>query len=105
MLETIENVVTGMHEFVAFLKNYPPIYRRQPYNMHLVMETCMFGRQVEVERIINFLLQREPPGEHSPGVGVLPIVGPGKVGKSTLVEHVCYDIRVHAHFTQIVHVF
>lgn len=104
MLEIDENVVTGMHEFVAFLKNYPPICcRRQPYNMHLVMETCMFGRQVEVERIINFLLHCEPPGEHSLGVGVLPIVGPGKVGKTTLVEHVCCDIRVvRDHFAQIV---
>ncbi|KAF7087211.1 hypothetical protein CFC21_090416 [Triticum aestivum] len=102
MLETIENVVTSMHEFVAFLNNYPPICRRQPYNMHLVMETCMFGRQVEVQRIISFLLRHEPPGEHSLGVGVLPIVGPGKVGKSTLVEHVCCDVRVRDHFTQIV---
>ncbi|KAF0926065.1 hypothetical protein E2562_021781 [Oryza meyeriana var. granulata] len=26
-------------------------------------------------------------------LGVLPITGPAKVGKSTLVEHVCYDER------------
>ncbi|KAF0926893.1 hypothetical protein E2562_027747 [Oryza meyeriana var. granulata] len=27
-------------------------------------------------------------------LGVLPITGPAKVGKSTLVEHVCYDERL-----------
>ncbi|CAL4886298.1 unnamed protein product [Urochloa decumbens] len=32
---------------------------------------------------------------------VLPIVGPGKVGKSTLVAHVCKDERVHNHFSEI----
>ncbi|CAL5020515.1 unnamed protein product [Urochloa decumbens] len=32
---------------------------------------------------------------------VLPIVGPGKVGKSTLVAHVCKDERVQNHFSEI----
>ena len=60
----------------------------------------MFGREAETERIIDFLLQREPPGEHN--LGVLPVVGQGKVGKSTIVEHVCSDVRVRDHFSQIV---
>ncbi|XP_044318882.1 uncharacterized protein [Triticum aestivum] len=34
-------------------------------------------------------------------LAVLPIVGPRKVGKSTLVEHVCNDERVRNHFSQI----
>jgi hypothetical protein len=32
---------------------------------------------------------------------VLPIVGPGKVGKSTLVAHVCKNERVRDHFSEI----
>ncbi|OEL13034.1 hypothetical protein BAE44_0025947 [Dichanthelium oligosanthes] len=32
---------------------------------------------------------------------VLPIIGPGRVGKSTLVEHACNDERVRDHFSQI----
>jgi hypothetical protein len=42
---------------------------------------------MEREQAISFLLQAEPPGYGN--FGVLPIVGPGLVGKSTLVEHVC----------------
>ncbi|CAD6227051.1 unnamed protein product [Miscanthus lutarioriparius] len=32
---------------------------------------------------------------------VLPIVGPRKVGKSTLVAHICYDKRVRDQFSEI----
>ena len=32
---------------------------------------------------------------------VLPIVGPGRVGKSTLVAHVCKDERIRNHFSEI----
>lgn len=99
-LDSVQNMVTDMYEFVAFLNNYPPMFR-QPYSMHLLLEKCMFGRQAEMERTIYFLLQKEPLGE-SFRVGVLPIIGQGRVGKSTLVEHVCYDIRVRNHFSQIV---
>ncbi|CAM0905226.1 unnamed protein product [Alopecurus aequalis] len=99
MLDTVENVVTSMTEFVVFMKNYPPICR-QPYSMHMLLGKCMFGRQAEMEQVITFLLQKEPPGEHK--LGVLPIVGQGKVGKTTLVEHVCGDVRVRDHFSQIV---
>ncbi|WVZ88632.1 hypothetical protein U9M48_035130 [Paspalum notatum var. saurae] len=56
--------------------------------------------KAEIERSINFLLQRQAPGEFN--LGVLPIIGKGRVGKSTLVEHVCNDRRVRDHFSQIV---
>ncbi|WVZ88653.1 hypothetical protein U9M48_035147 [Paspalum notatum var. saurae] len=98
-LDSVQSMVTNMCEFVAFLKNYPPMCR-QPYSMYLYFETCMYGRQAEIERSINFLLQRQAPGEFN--LGVLPIIGKGRVGKSTLVEHVCNDRRVRDHFSQIV---
>jgi hypothetical protein len=96
-LDCVQNMAADMHECVAFVRSYPPMFR-QPYSMHLVLERCMFGRHAEMERTIRFLLQREPP----PAVGVLPIIGRGRVGKSTLVEHVCHDVRVRQHFSQIV---
>ncbi|KAM0840889.1 hypothetical protein ACQ4PT_059370 [Festuca glaucescens] len=62
-------------------------------------EECMFGRQMEREEAISFLLQDEPLGGGN--LGVLPIVGPELIGKSTLVEHVCDDERVRKHFPLI----
>jgi hypothetical protein len=54
---------------------------------------------MEREQTISFLLQAEPLGGGN--LGVLPIVGPGLTGKSTLVEHVCDDERVRNHFSLI----
>jgi len=58
----------------------------------------MFGRETEQEKIISFLLGPEPAEDP----GVLPVIGRPRVGKSTLVEHVCFDERVRGHFSLIV---
>ncbi|WVZ88662.1 hypothetical protein U9M48_035155 [Paspalum notatum var. saurae] len=48
-----------------------------------------------------FLAEKgKPPGEID--LGVLPIIEQGKVGKRTLVDHVCNDIKVHGRFSQVV---
>ncbi|KAK1662033.1 hypothetical protein QYE76_050192 [Lolium multiflorum] len=98
----LEMIVADMEEFVIFLKCYPPIYR-QPCSSYLFSDMCMFGRQTEYERIVSFLLQIALPVT-SNNLSVLPIVGPGIVGKSTLVEHVCFDERVRGFFSTIVFV-
>lgn len=67
--------------------------------MHLLLDNCMFGRQMETELVINFLFHTRPHGSEK--LEVLPIVGPRKVGKSTLVVHVCKDERVCGHFSEI----
>ncbi|TKW30202.1 hypothetical protein SEVIR_2G020000v4 [Setaria viridis] len=72
---------------------------RQPYSMHLQLGNCMFGRQMEAQLVINFLLCTQSHGFEE--LEVLPIIGQRFVGKSTLVAHVCKDERVGAHFSEI----
>ena len=67
--------------------------------MYLILDHGMFGRQMEMARIMEFLLQEEVPIDGNPGV--LPIVGPRRIGKSTLIEHACNHERVRDHFSQI----
>ncbi|KAF0926074.1 hypothetical protein E2562_021790 [Oryza meyeriana var. granulata] len=90
MVDNIEIAIADIVEFVLLLSNYPCIHR-QPYNTYMFMDKCMFGRQMEMEHVVNFLLHPGPP--NGDNLGVLPIIGAAKVGKSTLVEHVCYDER------------
>jgi hypothetical protein len=97
-LDNLTSMIIDVKELVVFLSSYPRMYR-QPYSMHLLLGNCMFGRQTEAELIINFLLQTQPYGTEY--LEVLPIVGPGKVGKNTLVTHVCKDERVRTRFSEI----
>ncbi|CAM0879951.1 unnamed protein product [Alopecurus aequalis] len=98
VLSSLEMTVADMEEFVLFLNCYPPMCREPCSSYLVVSDMCMFGRHTEYERIVSFLLQRIGTGNLS----VLPIVGPVRVGKSTLVEHVCYDGRVRGSFSSIV---
>ncbi|KAL6606543.1 hypothetical protein ACP70R_042196 [Stipagrostis hirtigluma subsp. patula] len=86
----LEAMVGDTKELVVFLMSCPPLHR-QPYSAHIFVDKCMFGRHAERDRVIEFLLQSDPPDAANPGV--LPIIGPALIGKSTLVEHVCNDER------------
>ncbi|CAM0882463.1 unnamed protein product [Alopecurus aequalis] len=98
MLGNLERMIGDMQEFLMFLVSYPCV-SRQPYSTYLYLDQVMFGRQMEKETIINLLLRRE--STPSGNLGVLPIIGAPRVGKSTLVEHVCLDERVRGHFSSI----
>ncbi|CAN6210047.1 unnamed protein product [Urochloa humidicola] len=100
VIASLEASIQNAAEFILLSGRYPRL-ARQPYSMYLLVDKCMFGRQIEMELIMKFLLQGEldPGAEH---LGVLPIVGPANVGKSTLVEHACIDEWVRDHFSQIV---
>ncbi|TVU01601.1 hypothetical protein EJB05_52937, partial [Eragrostis curvula] len=95
----LETAIEDASEMVVLLSGCPRLYK-QPYSMHLILDKCMFGRQVEMEHLVKFLLEAEVSGDTNHGV--LPIIGPKKVGKTTLVEHAFNDERVRKHFSQIV---
>jgi hypothetical protein len=92
MLHSLEMLMSAMKEFALFLEGYPRICR-QPYSTYLILDKVMFGRQMEKETVLNFLLRPD---------GVLPIVGLARFGKSTLVEHVRLDGRVRGYFSSII---
>ncbi|RLN34951.1 hypothetical protein C2845_PM03G18220 [Panicum miliaceum] len=97
-LDNLSSIILDVKELVVFLTSYPCMYR-QPYSMHLLLGNCMFGHQMEAELVLNFLLHTQPNGAEE--LEVLPVVGPGRAGKSTLVAHVCNDERVRGHFSEI----
>ncbi|CAL5034385.1 unnamed protein product [Urochloa decumbens] len=100
VLESLRSIILDANEMVMFLTSYTRMYR-EPYSMHLLLGNCMFGRQMEAQHVTNFLLHTRP-GAADEGLEVLPIVGPFRVGKSTLVVHVCNDRRVRDYFSEIV---
>ncbi|KAF6996678.1 hypothetical protein CFC21_012990 [Triticum aestivum] len=96
-LESLEDVVAGMTEFVVLLGGCDRMLRR-PYDAYLYNDNIMFGRHAEKQKLLNFMLQHGSSG----GVpAVLPIIGGPLVGKRTLLAHVCKDERVRSHFSSI----
>ncbi|KAL6880308.1 hypothetical protein ACP4OV_011873 [Aristida adscensionis] len=98
VLADLSSMILDANELVLLLTSYPRMCR-EPYSMHLLLNKCMFGRQMETELVISFLLCRQ--ARDSEDLEILPIVGPGRIGKTTLVAHVCNDERVRDHFSEI----
>ncbi|CAL5077202.1 unnamed protein product [Urochloa decumbens] len=96
--DNLSSMILDVNELVLFLTSYPRLYR-QPYSIHLQLANCMFGREMEAQLVINFLLHTDR--HEGEDLGLLPIVGPGQVGKTTLVAHVCKNERVRGHFSKI----
>ncbi|CAL5049996.1 unnamed protein product [Urochloa decumbens] len=100
VVEELEGLTRDyMREFIMLVQGYPRKVHR-PVTTTLYMDRCVFGRHVEKERIVDFLLHRAPPNR-APFLSALAVVGAKKVGKTTLVKHACDDERVRGHFAAI----
>ncbi|KAI4981684.1 hypothetical protein ZWY2020_022176 [Hordeum vulgare] len=97
-LQSLEAAVANMVEFVVLLGGCERVSRR-PYDAYLQVDNFMFGRHVEKQQIVNFLLQENMLGPPA----VLPVVGGRGVGKRTLVADVCRYDRVRSQFAVILH--
>uniref|UniRef100_A0ACD6A728 Uncharacterized protein n=1 Tax=Avena sativa TaxID=4498 RepID=A0ACD6A728_AVESA len=101
VVRILETLSGDLREFLMLLHSCQPIHR--PLGTNILVEGQMFGRHVEKERIINFLLHDGGTGAGTGELGVLPIVGGMGVGKTTLAQHVCDDERVRGHFPVIIY--
>uniref|UniRef100_A0A0E0BFN2 Disease resistance N-terminal domain-containing protein n=1 Tax=Oryza glumipatula TaxID=40148 RepID=A0A0E0BFN2_9ORYZ len=97
VVDGLETKIADMREFVILLGSQTRL-PRQPYSTYLYIDNCMFGRRIEKEQVINFFLCNDP---HDPYVSILPIIGPQRIGKKTLVQHACLDERVRNCFSHI----
>uniref|UniRef100_A0A0D9XPD7 Disease resistance N-terminal domain-containing protein n=1 Tax=Leersia perrieri TaxID=77586 RepID=A0A0D9XPD7_9ORYZ len=95
VLESLEIKISDVRELVMLLASCPPL-PQQPYSTYLFMDKCMFGRHGEKEQVIDFILHDDQ------NLAVLPIIGPHRIGKRTLVHHACQDERVRDHFLDVV---
>ncbi|GJN12242.1 hypothetical protein PR202_ga30537 [Eleusine coracana subsp. coracana] len=97
---SLEITITDSSEFVLFLKSCPPLYRPM-YSTYLVLDKCMFGRHVEMEQTINFLMQEQALVTAS--LDVLPIIGPEKAdnlaGRPTSIRD-CGSIKYQNQVTE-----
>ncbi|KAG5578502.1 hypothetical protein H5410_058636 [Solanum commersonii] len=65
------------------------------FSTSVVVESEIFGRQNEIEELIDHLLSEDGHGKN---LTVIPVVGMGGVGKTTLAKSVYNDEKVKEHF-------
>ncbi|CAL4892440.1 unnamed protein product [Urochloa decumbens] len=99
VIKNLQLVCKNLKEFIILLGSKPPLVHR-PITTTLYVDNQMFGRYVERERIINFLLS-EQNDSMSKELSILPVIGHTGVGKATLVQHACVDPRVSSYFSSV----
>lgn len=68
----------------------------RPHSSSLVDSSAVFGREADREEMVRLLLSDS--GHNSCNVCVIPVVGMGGLGKTTLTQMVYHDDRVNEHF-------
>ncbi|CAM0870089.1 unnamed protein product [Alopecurus aequalis] len=72
------------------------VTRRRPHTGSTVVQDKLFGRSAIFEKTINALTGGTC---HTETLSVLPIVGPGGIGKTTFTQHLYNDKMIEGHFT------
>ncbi|XP_038988790.1 putative disease resistance protein RGA4 [Phoenix dactylifera] len=97
IVEEIENLVEEGNKF-GFKVETQPQTRDRPQTYSYVDESEVIGREEDKERIVKLLLDHDT----NQNVAVLPIVGMGGLGKTTLAQLIYKDERVEKHFQPLI---
>ncbi|XP_008779934.3 putative disease resistance protein RGA1 [Phoenix dactylifera] len=92
--EKIEKLVDEGNKFGFEVKTQPQ-NRDRPQTHSYVDESEVIGREEDKEKIVKLLLDHDNINQN---VAVLPIVGMGGLGKTTLAQLIYKDERVEKHF-------
>ncbi|TVU40182.1 hypothetical protein EJB05_13633, partial [Eragrostis curvula] len=87
----LNEIITDANELVIFYGNHPPCTANLTACTLLSARACLVVKWKWIGSIMDFFMQKEH--RRNINVGIL-LTGPGYVGKSTLVVHICNDTRV-----------
>ncbi|KAJ3701562.1 hypothetical protein LUZ61_005267 [Rhynchospora tenuis] len=100
VLQRLERAVYDVSEFRKLLEKCQLTICRTIRTPLYMEKGRVFSRQVEMERIINFLFL--PSTRDDQRVDILPLLGDEGMGKTTLALHACNNERVRTHFSLII---
>ncbi|XP_072977085.1 disease resistance protein RGA2-like [Typha angustifolia] len=100
IVKRLDKAVSGIGDFSCLvgtvLTNKQPLKTsNRETSSCLTVETRVFGRDNEKKEVINKLLKFNPSKKN---FSVLPIVGVGGIGKTTLAQFVYHDEGIEKHF-------
>ncbi|KAK3124021.1 hypothetical protein QOZ80_8AG0639390 [Eleusine coracana subsp. coracana] len=94
VLDKIEGLVSDMNRFALVEHEVVPQVVCRQTRSGLDMSEEILGREDEMEKVVKLLLDQQD----QQSVQVLPIIGMGGLGKTTLAKMVYNDNRVQKHF-------
>ncbi|KAJ4752026.1 Disease resistance protein RGA2 [Rhynchospora pubera] len=100
VLQRLERAIYDVSEFRKLLEKCEVTVPRALRTPLYMEKGRVFSRQVEMERIINFLFL--PSTRDDQRVDILPLLGDEGMGKTTLALHACNNERVRNHFSFII---
>ncbi|KAF7105520.1 hypothetical protein CFC21_106323 [Triticum aestivum] len=100
-LEMIDELVAEMNNFHFLQRTEAPTIVH-PQTHSCVDESEIIGRQDDKEQVVKILLDHSNNSNDGHNVTVLPIVGMGGIGKTTLAQLVHNDQRVMHHFELVI---
>uniref|UniRef100_A0A6I9S7J6 Disease resistance protein RGA2-like n=2 Tax=Elaeis guineensis var. tenera TaxID=51953 RepID=A0A6I9S7J6_ELAGV len=104
MGQKLKEIVQKIDEIAAerirfgFTVTTQPQNRDRPQSHSYIDESNVIGREEDKEKIVKLLLDHD----RNQNVAVLPIVGMGGLGKTTLAQFVYRDKRVEKHFQPLI---
>ncbi|VAH22276.1 unnamed protein product [Triticum turgidum subsp. durum] len=107
MSSKIKSVIDDMHSLcdpVSDLLSKIPssstaVTLKRPHIGSTIIQDTLHGRRDIFEKIVNDITSGT---HHGQTISVLPIVGPGGIGKTTFTQHLYNDSRTEEHFTVMV---
>ncbi|KAJ3670200.1 hypothetical protein LUZ60_010524 [Juncus effusus] len=102
VIRKLECAIYDMSEFRKSLEKCEMAIFQTIKNPLYIEENRVFGRQVEMEKITNFLFQ--PSARDDKRVDILPLLGAEGMGKTTLALHACNNEKVQNHFSLVIFV-
>ena len=94
----LQKNVIGLREGVEGRSSH-----RVPTTSLVDPETIIYGRDDDEKAIVNLLLPKDVASNNQSGV--IPIVGMGGVGKTTLARHIYNNQKIIEHFSLLEHGF
>ncbi|XP_042488717.1 putative disease resistance protein RGA3 [Macadamia integrifolia] len=95
-----EGVALGLTSRMGFGCSRHMVFSQRPPTSSLVSRYKVFGREEDMEKVVRWLLSDKTPcpSDNGNNFSVLPIVGMGGVGKTTLAQLVYNDEKIKKHF-------
>uniref|UniRef100_J3KVU1 Uncharacterized protein n=1 Tax=Oryza brachyantha TaxID=4533 RepID=J3KVU1_ORYBR len=99
LIEGLDSICPAVSELIKTYPTSVPAPMKRPATSSVITQKKLNGRDAIFHQTIDEMLKCGTHHDHTENMSVLPIVGPGDIGKTTFTQHLYNDNRAKQHFT------